>query len=159
MLTQPSARQPQLHGSDAEEHYCPGGNPGANRKSISHRCYLREEAFERELTKETIYLPLGCLQGGTLSHSSTSDPIGVPCSKYDGSDRSRRISCSTCGRDRLVGGGGGCKSLRGGSKVGGYESGHRCCLPPYGTGCRRALRTTRTRSHTRPEALGGGLHG
>ena len=36
-------------------------NPGANFKSISHRCYLREVAFERELTKETIYLPLGCL--------------------------------------------------------------------------------------------------
>ena len=29
-----------------------------------HRCYLREVAFEWELTKETIYLPLGCLQGG-----------------------------------------------------------------------------------------------
>ena len=43
----------------------PGGNPGAKLKSISHRCYLREEAFElEELTKETIYLPLGCLQGG-----------------------------------------------------------------------------------------------
>ena len=31
---------------------------------ISHRCYLREVACEWELTKETIYLPLGCLQGG-----------------------------------------------------------------------------------------------
>ena len=38
----------------------PGGNPGANIKKISHR----EVAFEWELTKETIYLPLGCLQGG-----------------------------------------------------------------------------------------------
>ena len=46
----------------AESH--PGGNPWANLKSISHRYYLREVAFERELTKETIYLPLGCLQGG-----------------------------------------------------------------------------------------------
>ena len=42
----------------------PGGNPGANLKSISHRCYLFEEAFVRELTKETIVLPLGYLQGG-----------------------------------------------------------------------------------------------
>ena len=42
----------------------PGGIPGANIKSISRRCYLREEAFEWELTKEIIYLPLGCLQGG-----------------------------------------------------------------------------------------------
>ena len=44
----------------------PGGNPGANLKSISHRCHLREVAFQRELTKGTIYLPLGCLQGGKL---------------------------------------------------------------------------------------------
>jgi len=42
----------------------PGGNPGANLKSISHRCYLFEEAFVWELTKETIHLPLACLQGG-----------------------------------------------------------------------------------------------
>ena len=42
----------------------PGGNPGANLKSISHRCCLREVAFEWELTKETIDLPLSCLQGG-----------------------------------------------------------------------------------------------
>ena len=45
----------------------PGGNPGANLKSISHRCYLREVVFEWELTKETIYLTLGCLQGGKAS--------------------------------------------------------------------------------------------
>ena len=44
----------------------PAGNLGANLKSISHRCYLREVAFEWELTKETIKLPLGCLQGGNL---------------------------------------------------------------------------------------------
>ena len=42
----------------------PGGNPGANLKSISHRCYLFEVAFVWELTQETIHLPLGCLQGG-----------------------------------------------------------------------------------------------
>ena len=42
----------------------PGGNPGTNPKSISHRCYLREVAFEWGLTKETTYLPLGCLLGG-----------------------------------------------------------------------------------------------
>ena len=40
-----------------------GGNPEANLKSISHRCYLWEAAFEWELTKETICLLLGCLQG------------------------------------------------------------------------------------------------
>ena len=41
----------------------PGGNPGANLKSIAHRCGIRKVALEWELTKETIYLPLGCLQG------------------------------------------------------------------------------------------------
>ena len=41
----------------------PGGNPEANLEAISHRCYLREVAFEWELTKETICLPLGCLRG------------------------------------------------------------------------------------------------
>ena len=42
----------------------PGGNPGANLKSISHRCYPWEVAFKWELIEEIIYLPLGCLQGG-----------------------------------------------------------------------------------------------
>ena len=37
----------------------PGGNPGAILETISHRCYLREVAFEWELTKEAIRLPLG----------------------------------------------------------------------------------------------------
>jgi len=44
----------------------PRGNQGANLKSISRRCYLWEVALEWELTKETIYLPLSCLQGGLL---------------------------------------------------------------------------------------------
>ena len=42
----------------------PGGNPGANLKSISHRCHPVLVAFVWELTKETIDLPRGCLQGG-----------------------------------------------------------------------------------------------
>ena len=37
---------------------------GANFKSISHRCYPILLAFVWELTKTTIDLPLGCLQGG-----------------------------------------------------------------------------------------------
>ena len=49
----------------------PGGDPGANSKSISHRCYLREVAFEWGLTQETIYLPLSCLQVGLGSVSGT----------------------------------------------------------------------------------------
>jgi len=43
----------------------PGGNPGANLKSISHRCHPILVAFVWGLTKETIHLPLGCLQGGS----------------------------------------------------------------------------------------------
>ena len=42
----------------------PGDNPRENLESISHRCYLLEVAFAWEFTKETICLPLGCLQGG-----------------------------------------------------------------------------------------------
>ena len=41
-----------------------GRNPGADLKSISHRCHPILVAFVREVTKETIDLPLGCLQGG-----------------------------------------------------------------------------------------------
>jgi len=48
----------------------PGGNPGANLKSISHRCCLFEVAFVWKLTKETIHLPLGCLQGGVQTLSA-----------------------------------------------------------------------------------------
>jgi len=50
----------------------PAGNPGANLESISHRCCLFEIAFVWELTKETIVLPLGCLQGGGSVHSRGS---------------------------------------------------------------------------------------
>ena len=46
----------------------PGGNPEANLKSVSHRCHPILVAFVWELTKETIELPLGCLQGGHLVH-------------------------------------------------------------------------------------------
>ena len=37
---------------------------------ISQRCHPILVAFEWGLTKETIYLPLGCLQGGILWWSS-----------------------------------------------------------------------------------------
>ena len=42
----------------------PGGNLGANLKSISHRCHPILVTFLWELTTKTINLPLGCLQGG-----------------------------------------------------------------------------------------------
>ena len=57
----------------------PGGNPGANLESISLRCYLREVAFEWELTKEAIYLPLGCLQGGVLLRRASQAAPVRPC--------------------------------------------------------------------------------
>ena len=56
----------------------PGGNLGANLKSISHRYYLREVVFEWEFTKETIHLPLGCLQSGSSNRGKTVDPGGYP---------------------------------------------------------------------------------
>jgi hypothetical protein len=47
-----------------------GGNPGANLKSISHRCHSILVAFVWELTQATINLPLGCLQGGLTTPES-----------------------------------------------------------------------------------------
>ena len=63
----------------------PGGNPGADLQSISQEFYLREEAFEWELTKETICLPLGCLQDGVHQISREQAPHKgkiLPLSKY-----------------------------------------------------------------------------
>ena len=54
----------------------PGGYPRADPKSFSHKCYLRQVAFEWKLTQETIHLPLGCLQGGHRHHAGT---IGITC--------------------------------------------------------------------------------
>ena len=42
----------------------PRGNQWAHLNAIFHRCYLREVIFEWKLTIETIYLPMGGLQGG-----------------------------------------------------------------------------------------------
>ena len=58
-----------------EMNFHPGGNPGANIKSVSHRCYLREVAIEWELTKETLYLPLGCLQGGSPAENARKERV------------------------------------------------------------------------------------
>jgi len=59
-------------GEETSRQYHPGGNTGANLKSTSHRCYLWEVVFEWELTEETIYLPLNCLQGGWRGDRSSS---------------------------------------------------------------------------------------
>ena len=48
----------------------------ANLKSISHRCHLFEVAFVWELTKETIHLPLGCLQGGLAHQFEAPELLG-----------------------------------------------------------------------------------
>ena len=50
----------------------PGVELRGNIKSISHRCHLFEVAFVWELTKETIRLPLGCLQGGWRNSMSSA---------------------------------------------------------------------------------------
>ena len=52
----------------------PGGNPGANLKSISHRCHPILVAFVWELTEETINLPVGCLLGGVPGQDTGRDP-------------------------------------------------------------------------------------
>ena len=44
----------------------PGGNPGANFKSTSHRCHLFEVAFSWGLMGKNIYVPLGCLPGRSV---------------------------------------------------------------------------------------------
>ena len=44
--------------------HLPGDELRANLKSIAHSCFLFEVAFVWELPRETIHLPLGCLQGG-----------------------------------------------------------------------------------------------
>ena len=49
--------------------------------SISRRCHLFEVAFVWELAKETIHLPLGCLQGGdllALDRAESVEPALVP---------------------------------------------------------------------------------
>ena len=58
---------PALRAPGAQVH--PGVELWANLKSISHKCHLEEVAFVWELTRETIHLPLGCLQGVTIGVS------------------------------------------------------------------------------------------
>jgi len=53
----------------------PGANPGANLKSISHRCHPILVAFVWELTEETIDVPLSCLQGGCASSARMSPAV------------------------------------------------------------------------------------
>jgi len=52
----------------------PGGNPGANRGSIFYRCYLREVAFERKLTKQSLMCPLVVSRMATTSQNCEAVP-------------------------------------------------------------------------------------
>jgi len=58
----------------------PGGNPGVNLKSIYHRCHPILVECVWELTKETIDLPLGCLQGGSTCGLFKKSLCGPLCS-------------------------------------------------------------------------------
>jgi len=42
---------------------------------ICHRCHFFELAFAWELTKETIHLPPGCLQGGFVQQVSAQPAL------------------------------------------------------------------------------------
>ena len=87
-------RRSSLNGSE----YHPGGNPCANLKSIFHRCPILV-AFVWELTKETIDLPLGCLQGGRFSQrASFSRADREECSGLAVSLDERVVSVSLAGR-------------------------------------------------------------
>ena len=67
-----------------------GGNPGANLKSISHRCYLREVAFRWELIERTVQLPLVCLQGSRPPRVPRPDEtLTTPCSRENESQSKR----------------------------------------------------------------------
>jgi len=104
----------------------PGGNPGANIKSISHRYYLRDVAFEWELTKQTVYLPLvvwwtatcreavpwrAALATSTISEFITDySQVDVPSSRYKsvnvGARKSPRPPKELSRIDRYLEGGG-----------------------------------------------------
>ena len=67
----------------------PGVELRANFKSICHICHLEEVAFVQELTKETIHLPLSCLQGGrdfgwNAGHLSMTISVGTSLYPYRG---------------------------------------------------------------------------
>ena len=91
------------------------GNPGANLKSTSHRCYLLEVAFVWELTKETIVLPLGCLLGGYVYITPVPGRARAPCAMsragFDHCVQSLRSDCVKSLRSDCV------KSLRSDCKV------------------------------------------
>ena len=61
----------------------PGVELRTNFRSISHRCHFFEEAFAWELTKGTIHLTLGCLQGGSGRTNLRPAPRCLPRTPLD----------------------------------------------------------------------------
>ena len=58
-----------------------------NLSQFPHRCRLRKVAFEWVLTREAIFLPLGCLQGGSALNVSSA---------LTSSSRTRHARLSRC---------------------------------------------------------------
>ena len=83
---------PRPSASPPNDHFIrlihPEGNPGADFKSISHRCNLFEVTFVREMTKETSVLPLGCLQGGIFDQHICHSCLAAAL-RQGGSDNAR----------------------------------------------------------------------
>ena len=79
----------------------PADNPGANLKSISHICHPILVAFVWELTKETIDLPLGCLQGGSCSAGSRT--CRTTCAASPSPNDATRLGPRARGRARRWG--------------------------------------------------------
>ena len=73
-LCSPPPKSPNPVRSPAPHPPHPGGNTGANHKSISHRCHPILVAFVWELTEQAIDLPLGCLQGGSCEPVPAATP-------------------------------------------------------------------------------------
>ena len=80
----------------------PGGNPGANLGSISHRCHAILVSFIQELTHETIHLLMGCRKGGSQLNDGKASHHPGPWVLEDIRDvfqriRLARVPCPSAG--------------------------------------------------------------
>ena len=69
----------------------PGVELRAKLKYISHKCHLFEMTFVWELTKETIHLPVGCLQGTLYQVAHLLDTARGVVRGKEGSDPRQSI--------------------------------------------------------------------
>ena len=76
----------------------PGGSPGANTKSISHRCHPMLVACVWELTKQAIDLPMRCLQGGVAPDGEVEGARGGAAVE----DRAQYRPVDAPARDRWI---------------------------------------------------------